>query len=466
MHYLKLIVRTKNYIIFDQTIRMKLSLPLLLTSFLFAAHAHAQVPRINTISGTGIGGFSGDGFVSTGAQLHNPQSVVLDKNNNVYILDFLNHRIRKINSSGNIVTIAGNGNTGFTGDGSVATSAEIYPYGIAVNRNNELYISDASWNVIRKVNSLGIISTVVGIGMYGNTGDGGPASAAKIGSPYGMTFDTANNLYFADAKHHIVRKVSASGIITKFAGNDTAGYAGDGDFAILARLDSPYAVAADRKGNVFISDIKNNVIRKVDPSGVISTYAGVASTFGHSGDGGPANAALLNRPAGIAVDTNGNLFIADADNDVIRKVDTFGIITTVVGNGTPGFGGDLGAVNGCNLHTPFGVAVAANGDLYIADANNQRIRKTYTPVSVNDVERDVIAVYPNPTTENVTITGLTKGDVIALTDITGRTMNVNINIVNASTSTVSLLDMASGWYLLKVISADGIVVSVVKISKQ
>jgi hypothetical protein len=302
--------------------------------------------------------------------------------------------------------------------------------------------------------------------MYGNTGDGGPASAAKIGSPYGMAFDSANNLYFADAKQHVVRKVNAAGIITKFAGNDTAGYAGDGDFAILARLDSPYAVAADRKGNVYISDIKNNVIRKVDPSGVISTYAGIASTFGHSGDGGPANVALLNRPAGIAVDTLGNLFIADADNDVIRKVDTAGIITTVVGNGTPGFGGDLGPVNGCNLHTPFGVAVAKNGDLYIADANNQRIRKTYAPVSVTDVERDVIAVYPNPATENITVTGTAAGDKITINDVTGRIINTDLIAMSSTSVTISLSAIPTGVYILKVTSVDGVVVSVIKVAKQ
>jgi hypothetical protein len=252
-----------------------------------------------------------------------------------------------------------------------------------------------------------------------------------------MAFDTANNLYFADAKQHVVRKVSATGIITKFAGNDTAGYAGDGDFAILARLDSPYAVAADRKGNVYISDIKNNVIRKVDPSGVISTYAGIASTFGHSGDGGPANVALLNRPAGIAVDTLGNLFIADADNDVIRKVDTAGIITTVVGNGTPGFGGDLGPVNGCNA-----------------------------PVSVTDVERDVIAVYPNPATENITVTGTAAGDKITINDVTGRIINTDLIAMSSTSVTISLSAIPTGVYILKVTSVDGVVVSVIKVAKQ
>ncbi len=444
--------------------RMKFTFPALLSFMtLFAVSSDAQVQNISTISGTGIGGFSGDGADALSAQLNAPHGVLTDDAGNVYILDYLNYRIRKINTSGNIATIAGNGGISGTGDGSVATSAEVRPYGMALDKDNNLYISDASWGVIRKVNSAGIISTIAGVGVHGNTGNGGPASAAKLHGVYGLAFDTSGNLYLADGISNVVRKIDKSGIISRFAGDDTAGYSGDGLFAIAARLDSPYAVATDIPGNVYISDMKNNVIRKVLTDGTIVTYAGTGS-MGHSGDGGPATAAELNRPAGLCVDNIGNLYIADADNDVIRKVDTAGIITTVVGNGTPGFGGDLGPVNGANLHTPFDVAVDAAGTLYIADANNQRIRKTYMPVSVAGVENHgSVLVTPNPFSNKFTLTGINKTDKVAVYNLSGRAVSVE-EVTNGDTKSIDMTALPSGVYVLSISDASGSskVVKVVK----
>jgi trimeric autotransporter adhesin len=446
---------------------MKFTLPaLLLTTLLLSSEAQAQVQKIKTIAGTGTAGHTGDGSVSTAAELNAPHCVTVDPTGNVYILDYLNYRIRKINTAGIIVTIAGNGGVGYSGDGSVATSAEIVPSGFVLDKHNNLYISDASWDVIRKVDNLGIISTFAGVGIQGNSGDGGPANAARFGSPYGLAIDTAGNMYVADAINHSIRKINAAGIVSKFAGDDTPGFGGDGGFAVAAQLDSPYAVAADRKGNVYISDMLNNRIRKVDAFGLISTYAGTGA-YGYSGDGGPASAATLDRPAGIAVDSNGVLYIADADNDVIRMVDTDGIISTVVGNGTPGFGGDLGNVNGCNLHTPFGVALDKNGSIYIADANNQRIRKTYASVGINDVRSGSgISVSPNPTNDLLVVSGLDASDKVAIYDLTGRNVHVATGVATGGAMTLHTGSLAAGVYVLRVFDAAGVSKSVVKVVRQ
>lgn len=428
---------------------LKLTFPAIFTALLFSLASNGQ-QKIKTLAGTGTGDFGGDGFAATDARLHSPQDVDLDGNGNLYVLDYLNVRIRKITTSGTILTVAGNGVIGNSGDGSISTSAAMRPTGMALDRSNLLFIADGHHAVLRKVNALGIISTVAGTGVWGNTGYGGPASMAPLGFMHGIAFDTANNLYITDARYHNVRKITAAGILERFAGNDTAGYMGDDGPATSARIDSPYAIAADQTGNVFISDLKYNVVRKVDHmSGIITTYAGNGSA-GYSGDGGLAGAAQLNRPAGLAVDTAGNLFIADADNNVIRKVDaTTGIITTVVGNGTPGFGGDLGYVNGCNLRTPFGVAVAKNGDLYIADANNQRIRQTYTPVGVADINTSrKISLFPNPANEACVISGVNNGDVITLFDITGRA--IGTFTAGNSELEINISTLAPGCYLLRV----------------
>lgn len=446
---------------------MRLTLPALLFATIFGATAaHAQVPYIKTISGNGTGGFGGDGLYCTSGVLNAPRDVKVDGVGNIYVLDYLNYRVRKIQTNGLIVTIAGTGVLGSSGDGSLGTSANILPYGIALDKSNNLYISDAAIGTIRKVNATtGIISTIAGTGIQGNTGNGGLATAARLKAVFGMAFDTSDNMYVADGMNHVVRRIDkTTGIITRFAGTDTKGNTGDGDFAVLAELDSPYAVATDRKGNVYISDLAANVVRKVDAAGMISTFAGTGA-YGYSGDGGAAVLATFNRPSGLTVDSRGNVYIADADNNVIRKVDTDGVITTVIGNGTAGFGGDLGPVNGCNLLTPFGIALAANGDMYIADANNQRVRQTYTPVAVGATpEKTTVAVYPNPAETETYISGLTKGDKLQLADMTGKV--VYSSVATAEVMPVSMAGMSAGIYVLQVTSVNGGNSVVVKVVKQ
>jgi hypothetical protein len=330
------------------------------TLLAISATTFGQLQKINTIAGLGNPGFSGDGGVATNSELHGPNSVTVDALGNVYFVDFFNFRVRKINTSGVIATIAGVGIGGYGGDGSIGTSAQINPHSVAVNKIGEVFIADGTNGVIRKVNSLGIISTIAGTGVGGNTGDGGPATSARLNQPHGMAFDTSGNMYFADAANNVIRKIDVFGTITRFAGDGTPGFIGDGGPATAAKLDSPYAVAADKKGNVYIADFKNNLIRKVDRTGTMSTYAG--NTFmDYTGDNGPAAMASFRRPASLATDSIGNLFIADMYNHVIRKIDTFRVITTVAGNGTFGYGGDLGPAVGANLYAPAGVAIDKYG---------------------------------------------------------------------------------------------------------
>jgi len=446
---------------------MKITFPLFLSAILaLSVPAVAQTQKIITIAGTGISGYNGDGISAITARVSSPSGVAVDASGNVYVQDFLNHRVRKINTSGYITTIAGNGTVGYSGDGSVGTTSQVSPFGIAADKHGNVYISDASYGVIRKVNTVGIISTFAGSGVQGNSGNGGPALSAKLDGVYGMAVDTAGNVYVADGKSNVVRMINAAGIITTVAGNDTAGFAGDNFPATDARLDSPYAVAADRRGNLYISDMKNNVIRKVDAAGIITTYAGTGA-HGYSGNGGPAVLADLDRPAGIAVDTIGNLYIADADNDVIRKVDTFGVITTVAGNGTPGFGGDLNTVDGANLHTPFGVAVDRYGSLYIADANNQRVRKTYTPVGVADVANNTaVTVYPNPAEDRFAVSGLIKADKVCIYDLVGKQVSATWDATADGIQTFAIGDLATGVYMLQVTDNAGAKKAVVKLIKE
>ncbi len=346
---------------------------------------------INTVAGDGTAGYSGDGGPATSAEFNSPDNVTVDSAGNLYIADYYNNRIRKVTAStGDISTVAGNGTQGYSGNGGLATSAELsFPEDVAVDSAGNLYIADAGNHVIRMVNaSTGIISTVAGDGACGYSGIGGPATSATL-CPQGVAVDSAGNLYIADGSLNRILKVYAStGIITTVAGDGGLGYSGDGGPATSAELGSPNRVAVDSAGNLYIADLGNSRIRKVTAStGIITTVAGDGTVCPGSncGDGGPATSAELNLPWDVAMDSAGDIYIADANNNVIRKVDaSTGDISTVAGpgNGTIVFGGDGGPATSAELSSPIGVAVDSAGNFYIADSGHQRIRKVSTSATV------------------------------------------------------------------------------------
>lgn len=334
--------------------------------------------NITTVAGTGSAGFSGEGELATDVQINHPADIILDGSGNLYIADFGNHRVRKVDSDNKITTVAGSDYVGYAGDEGAATSAQLnYPQGVALDGAGNLYIADYSNKRLRKVDSGGTITTVAGNGSKGYSDDGGAAMAAQLYYPAGVAVDRLGNLYIASLDNQRIHKVDSSGIITTVAGNGSIGYSDDGGLATAARLNYPLYLGLDGTGNLYFADSDNNRIRKVDSNGVITTVAGTGSR-GFSGDGGAATSAQLDIPAGVALDGSGNLYIADHDNHRIRKVAPNGIITTVAGTGSGGYSGDGGMATVAELFYPKGLAADKAGNLYIADSYNNRVRKVDT----------------------------------------------------------------------------------------
>jgi ribosomal protein S11 len=337
--------------------------------------AASGTDTITTLAGTGTAGFSGDTGQASAAQLNSPRGGAVDAVGNVYIADRNNHRVRKVSPAGVITTFAGTGVAGFSGDTGQASAAQLsVPEGVAADAAGNVYIVDTGNARVRKVSPAGVITTLAGTSTPGFSGDTGQASAAQLNSPSGVAADSAGNVYIGDTSNHRVRKVSPAGVITTLAGTGVKGFSGDTGQASAAQLNFPFGVAVDGAGNVYIADTDNHRVRKVDPTGVITTLAGTG-TAGFSGDTGQASAAQLYFPEGVAVDGAGNVYIADTQNNRVRKVDPTGVITTLAGTGTAGFSGDTGQASTAQLSVPRGVASDPIGTVYIADTDNHRIRK-------------------------------------------------------------------------------------------
>ena len=325
---------------------------------------------INTVAGDGAPGYSGDGGAAISAQVNRPSAIALDGLGNLYIADTYNGRIRKVRPDGSILTVAGSGDSAYSGDGGQGASARLFhPTNAAVDGSGNLYIADAGNNRVRKVSVSGVISTFAGTGaagasgeggqamaaqLNGDSGNGGQATAAQLNGPTAVVVDGTGNVYIADSA--AVRKVAPGGTVSNLAGTGIAGYSGDGGPATAAQLNGPSGMALDAAGDLFIADTNNGRVREVTPAGLISTVAG-AGGFGYSGDGGAATSAEIGYPTGVAVDPAGNLYIAQG---VVRKVAPGGAISTVESEGNV-----------------TGVAVDASGSVYLAYRDAHQVNKTY-----------------------------------------------------------------------------------------
>jgi len=410
---------------------------------------------ITTIAGNGTSGYGGDGGPATDAELF-PAALAFDVTGNLYIADA--NAIRKVNTSEIITTICGNGTSGDSGDGGPATDALIdHPQGIVVDPSGNIYFTEVFKYRIRKISTTGIITTFAGNGTTsaGPNGDGGPASDAILGGPTGITIDKLGNIYFGDGGSR-VRKISIDGIITTVAGNGNYGFSGDGGPATSAMIDDPWGIAVDNEGNLYIADETNNRIRKVSNSGVISTYAG-NGFYAYMGDGGSATAAELG-PRDLVVDNFGNLFFSDFSSNTIRQINSRGYIYTIAGNGVTGYAGDGNMATSAEFSDPWGVLVDNCDNVYIADGGNNRVRKVTFPhcdyLGVKSVNEYIgIKIYPNPTNGILNIDNIRNQASYRILNIIGQP--VKTGSLKEETNNIDVYDLANGIYLLEIIDDVG-----------
>jgi uncharacterized protein (TIGR03437 family) len=323
---------------------------------------------IGTLAGNGIPNYSGEGVAPTAAQLSGPAGVAVSRFGVIYISDTQNQRVRATSTVGGytLITVAGNGTPGFNGEIILPRDAQLNrPFGVAADDAGNWYVADTANNRVRKVQPGGNLFTIAGNGNASYYGDGGQGTKASVNQPEGVAADALGNIYIADTLDNAIRKVTPDGLITTLAGTGTPGFSGDGGPANVARLTQPRGVAVDSAGNVYVADSGNNQVRKIDTLGTITTL----DTGGSLSD-----------PRGVAVDRAGNLYIADTGNRVVRRVSPGALMTTIAGNGTCCYSGDGGLALDAQLNQPWGVAVDANGNVYVADPANNAVRML-APVS-------------------------------------------------------------------------------------
>ncbi len=343
---------------------------------------------LSTVAGTGAAGYNGDDEPATATQLWSPAGIALG-GGGVYVADGLNNRIRVVSSQGKVSTIAGVEDPGSAGDGGPATDGQLSdPEGIAIDGQGNVYIADKFNNSIRKITPAGVISTVAGTGEAGYSGDGGLAVSCKLNGPTNITFDRENNMYITDAGNNCIRMMTQAGEIMTIAGTGKAGFNAKAKRATMAMLNAPRGVAVDSIGNIYIADALNYVVRKVTPTGDISTVAGTNAS-GYSGNDDTAMYATLNMPTGVALDKGGNIYIADQGNNCIRKINTEGIISTVPITQTDSAG---------RLVAPLCIVIDGGGNIYVSEQRSNRVRKITPapPVIVVKKKKDDSKPYVPP----------------------------------------------------------------------
>ncbi len=430
----------------------------------------AQVNIITTIGGNGDGIWANDVHdtgPATNAQIRLPTGLCLDPLGNIIIANFGDVRIRKIDIfTGIITTIAGSGGVGFSGDRGPAINAEFRALSaVFVDSWGNIFIADANNHRIRRVDNLtGVITTIAGsaadgAGMGSYSGDEGMATNATLNAPSGLYIDKFENIYIADLLNNRVRKVDhSSGKISTIAGNGMHSYTGDGSLAINASLAYPGQPVVDDDGNIYISDYDNNVIRKVTAStGIITTVAGTG-VRGYWGDGGPATNAKMNQPYGMCIDKQQNIFVAEWGNGVIRRIDgTTGIITTVAGNGTQGYSGDGGPATAAQL-IPDGVVLDRHGRMLIADIDNNRIRMVYDStqhyVETNNpsAPEGRLHVYPNPVNDELIVEAI-KGSNVSIYNTIGQSFN-KLRMMKTK-EVIDVRSLIPGLYLIQIVASSG-----------
>lgn len=334
--------------------------------------------RVATVAGRGVAGYAGDGSPAVAALLHSPSGLAV-AGDALVVVDGGNHAVRRITAAGTIEAVAGVGAAGFEGDGGPATAARLQdPRAIARRPNGELFVADTGNHVVRRIIPDGTITTVAGTGTAGSTPDGIPAHASRLASPSGVAVRPSGLVLIADTGNHRLREVTGDGQITTVAGTGVSGFGGDGGQAVDALFNGPTGIAVLPNGTTYVADTGNHRIRRIDVHGTVTTVAGTGAA-GWSGDGGPATAAALDAPTGVSVTVDGSLLIADMGNHVVRRIAPTGTITTLMGTGMAGDDGDGGVPTASRLTGPRQAIEGAGGELYVADTGNHRVRTVVPP---------------------------------------------------------------------------------------